>query len=84
MNFFSPCPRGLEPILAEELKALGVAEPRIVPGGVHFAGEWSLCYRVNLESRIPATHPIAMIQSLPIHTPAPSPTPTARPAAARP
>jgi putative N6-adenine-specific DNA methylase len=52
LNFFSPCPRGLEPLLAEELKALGVADPRIVPGGVHFAGEWSLCYRVNLESRI--------------------------------
>ena len=52
MNFFSPCPRGLEPLLAEELKALGAADPKVVPGGVHFVGEWPLCYRVNLESRI--------------------------------
>lgn len=51
-NFFSPCPRGLEPLLADELKALGASEVDIVPGGVGFVGDWTLCLRANLESRI--------------------------------
>lgn len=52
MNFFAPCPRGLEPLLADELVALGTIDPKVVPGGVQFAGDWALCYRANLESRI--------------------------------
>ena len=52
MNFFAPCPRGLEPLLADELIALGATDPKAVPGGVQFAGDWALCYRANLESRI--------------------------------
>ena len=52
MNFFAPCPRGLEPLLADELVALGAIDPKVVPGGVQFAGDWALCYRANLESRI--------------------------------
>jgi len=50
--FFSPCPRGLEPMLVAELGELGAKD--IVPthGGVGYAGDWSTCYRVNLESRI--------------------------------
>ena len=52
MNFFAPCPRGLEPLLADELAALGATDPKAVPGGVQFAGDWALCYRANLESRI--------------------------------
>jgi len=51
-NFFSPCPRGLEKILADELISLGAAEVRSTDGGVHFSGEWLLNYRVNLHSRI--------------------------------
>lgn len=51
-NFFSPCPRGLEKILADELISLGAAEVRSTDGGVHFSGEWLLSYRVNLHSRI--------------------------------
>ena len=50
--FFAPCPRGLEPVLAQELTALGAREVDEVPGGVGFRGDWTLCYRVNLESRI--------------------------------
>lgn len=50
--FFSPCPRGLEALLAEELDSLGAAEIRRVDGGVSFSGDWPLCYRVNLESRL--------------------------------
>ena len=51
-NFFAPCPRGLEPLLAEDLKAAGAGAVRIVPGGAQFSGNWETCYRVNLESRI--------------------------------
>lgn len=51
-HFFSPCPRGLEPVLADELAALGAADVKVVPGGVGFTGDWKLAYTVNLESRI--------------------------------
>ncbi len=51
-QFFAPCPRGLESALAEELAALGAAAVAATEGGVAFAGDWDLCYRVNLWSRI--------------------------------
>ncbi len=51
-KFFATCPRGLELLLAEELRGLGGDKVHAVGGGVHFAGEFSLAYRVNLESRI--------------------------------
>lgn len=51
-HFFSPCPRGLEPVLAEELTSLGAADVKVVPGGVGYSGDWKLVYTVNLESRI--------------------------------
>ncbi|HRQ56232.1 MAG TPA: THUMP domain-containing protein [Azoarcus taiwanensis] len=50
--FFAPCPRGLEPALVEELTALGVRELEPTHGGVGFSGDWTDCYRANLESRI--------------------------------
>ncbi|MFA6903083.1 MAG: THUMP domain-containing protein [Gallionellaceae bacterium] len=50
-QFFSPCPRGLEIPLSEELKALGAEGIHITDGGVHFSGPGSLSYRVNLHSR---------------------------------
>jgi len=51
-KFFATCPRGLEQLLAEELQQLTAKNIRTVGGGVHFSGEFSLCYRANLESRI--------------------------------
>jgi putative N6-adenine-specific DNA methylase len=51
-QFFSPCPRGLEAVLAEELSTLGAQNIKVVPGGVAFEGPWPLVYTVNLESRI--------------------------------
>lgn len=51
-TFFSPCPRGLEAALADELNALGAAAVEPTHGGVGFRGDWTTCYRVNLESRI--------------------------------
>jgi putative N6-adenine-specific DNA methylase len=50
-NFFSPCPRGLEAPLSDELKALGAEGIRATDGGVHFSGPGALSYRVNLHSR---------------------------------
>jgi len=50
--FFAPCPRGLETVLADELKDLGASGIEATAGGVHFAGTPALCYRVNLQSRI--------------------------------
>ncbi len=51
-DFFAPCPRGLEAVLHDDLKALGAQNVRSTEGGVHFSGDWPLCYRANLESRI--------------------------------
>ena len=51
-DFFAPCPRGLETILLAELETFGAQNARSTEGGVHFSGDWALCYRANLESRI--------------------------------
>lgn len=51
-DFFAPCPRGLETILHSDLEMLGAQSVRSTEGGVHFSGDWALCYRANLESRI--------------------------------
>ena len=50
--FFASCPRGLEPLLANELTAFGAASPAITAGGVGFSGSWETCYRANLWSRL--------------------------------
>jgi len=51
-HFFAPCPRGLESVLAVELKKLGGLSIQKNDGGVKFQGSWHTCYRTNLESRI--------------------------------
>lgn len=51
-NFFASCPRGLEPLLVEDLSAAGVAHAKQIPGGVHFSADWPACYSANLHSRI--------------------------------
>ena len=51
-TYFAICPRGLEALLAEELHAVGGADVRLTHGGVFFSGDWSVCYRANLESRL--------------------------------
>ena len=51
-DFFCTCPRGLETVLQTELEASGAQGVRATDGGVHFSGEWTLAYRVNLHSRI--------------------------------
>jgi len=51
-KYFAICPRGLEELLLEELRAIGAEDLQTTHGGVHFSGDWSVCYRANLESRL--------------------------------
>lgn len=51
-NFFAPCPRGLEKLLADEMSGFGATEVKVADGGVGFSGDWPLCYRANLHSRL--------------------------------
>jgi putative N6-adenine-specific DNA methylase len=51
-RFFAPCPRGLEALLAAELRELGAADVAPVEGGVGFGGILTLAYSANLHSRI--------------------------------
>jgi putative N6-adenine-specific DNA methylase len=51
-NFFAPCPRGLEAVLAEELAELGATHLEPAEGGVGFSGAMGLAYAANLHSRI--------------------------------
>jgi putative N6-adenine-specific DNA methylase len=48
VTYFATCGRGIEPVLAEELRALGAAEVEAGRGGVHFAGDRPLLYQANL------------------------------------
>lgn len=50
--FFAPCPRGLAPVLAEELAALGAVHTEPAEAGVAFSGPFELVYAANLRSRI--------------------------------
>src|SRR5262249_22582755 len=47
-NYFATCARGLEPLLADELRNLRAADIRVGRGGVHFAGETAILYKANL------------------------------------
>ena len=51
-TYFASCPRGLESLLADELRGCGALWPEVVGGGVAFRGDWAVCYRANLESRL--------------------------------
>jgi putative N6-adenine-specific DNA methylase len=47
-RYFATCGRGIEPILAEELRQLGAEEVEPGRGGVHFQGDQPLLYQANL------------------------------------
>lgn len=51
-KFHAKTLKGLEPLLAEELKTLGAERTEIVNRGVTFYGGRALLYRVNLASRL--------------------------------
>jgi putative N6-adenine-specific DNA methylase len=47
-RYFATCGRGIEPVLADELRALGAADVEPGRGGVAFAGDKALLYQANL------------------------------------
>ncbi|MEX0729297.1 MAG: bifunctional 23S rRNA (guanine(2069)-N(7))-methyltransferase RlmK/23S rRNA (guanine(2445)-N(2))-methyltransferase RlmL [Aquisalimonadaceae bacterium] len=51
-RLFATAPRGLEGLLAEEIRAIGAGDAREQRGGVVFSGTLELAYRVCLWSRI--------------------------------
>jgi putative N6-adenine-specific DNA methylase len=51
-SFFASSPRGLEGLLADELRALGAQAVKPAAGGVAFEGSWETCYAANFHSRI--------------------------------
>lgn len=51
-SFYAACPKGLEGLLFDELKGLGVESPRETVGGVHFGGDLATAYRCCLWSRL--------------------------------
>ena len=51
-QYFATCPRGLEALLANEIKAAGAKDIKLTDGGIGFAGELGVCYAANLHSRI--------------------------------
>ena len=52
LRLFVPCPRGLEPALADELRELGATDITPARGGVGCAGDLVLAWRINLWSRL--------------------------------
>lgn len=50
--FFAPCPRGLEAVLADELRALGATVRETPSGGVRFEGDTEVALKANLHSRV--------------------------------
>ncbi|MGB3553966.1 MAG: class I SAM-dependent RNA methyltransferase [Jannaschia sp.] len=47
-EIFLMAPPGLEPLLADEARRAGFADPRAVPGGVTTTGGWADVWRANL------------------------------------
>ena len=47
-RYFATCGRGIEPVLAQELRDLGAAGVDPGRGGVHFYGDRTMLYRANL------------------------------------
>lgn len=47
-NFFATCGKGVETVLENELKSLGMTNTQTSVGGVYFAGDMNDCYRANM------------------------------------
>jgi putative N6-adenine-specific DNA methylase len=67
-RYFATCARGLEPVLAGELRQLGAADVEAGRGGVAFAGDRTLVYRANLWLRT-AIRVLQPILEAPVHSP---------------
>jgi putative N6-adenine-specific DNA methylase len=67
-RFFATTSRGLEDVLAGEIRALGAREARVAPGGVSFPGDTALGYRANLWLRT-ANRVLLHLSDFPAPTP---------------
>jgi 23S rRNA (guanine2445-N2)-methyltransferase / 23S rRNA (guanine2069-N7)-methyltransferase len=52
LSLFATCPKGLELLLRDELRALGAEDAHEALAGVHFSGTLDLAYRACLWSRL--------------------------------
>ncbi|GAA5523471.1 ribosomal RNA large subunit methyltransferase K/L [Microbulbifer aestuariivivens] len=52
LDFTATCPKGLEPLLAQELGELGGVVTREQPAAIHFSGTLAVAYRACLWSRL--------------------------------
>jgi putative N6-adenine-specific DNA methylase len=68
IRYFATCGRGIEPVLADELRALGASDVRPDRGGVHFAGDRALLYQANLWLRT-AIRVLQPILEVPVTSP---------------
>ena len=66
--YFATCARGIEPILAGELRDLGAANIEPGRGGVSFAGDRTMLYRANLWLRT-AIRVLCRILETPVTSP---------------
>ena len=67
-RFFATSAKGVEPILAKELKALGIENLKTGSGGVHFEGSMETLYRANLWLRT-ANRVLMRLAEFPCPTP---------------
>jgi putative N6-adenine-specific DNA methylase len=67
-RYFTTCARGIEPILARELTALGAMNVEQGRGGVQFAGDQALLYQANLWLRT-AIRVLWPILEVPVQSP---------------
>jgi putative N6-adenine-specific DNA methylase len=68
IRYFATCARGLEPILADELRALAARDVTTGRGGVAFAGDKALLYKANLWLRT-AVRVLRPVLEAPVTTP---------------
>lgn len=65
MPLFATCPRGVEPLLLEELRGLGAASVKETVGGIHASGDLAFAYKACLWSRL-ASRILMPLQRFPL------------------
>ncbi len=68
LSFFATCPKGLELLLADELRALGAGNVHETRAGAEFTGTLETAYRACLWSRL-ANRVLLPLTEFPAHTP---------------
>lgn len=67
-RYFATCARGIEEVLASELRDLGAENVHIGRGGVHFAGDQVVLYKANLWLRT-AIRVLRQVTEAPVSSP---------------